>query len=356
MKDIPIDIYNYLIKTKWKIIYQPNIGWDWGCHSQYMQWHLDQRLPSPDYLFFLHDDIIILKHGFIQEFLNKANRGFELIGNSLPFTVINAFEQDYADEAFILQNNGFKFESGKIEIVRGSAFFITYNLAFKALSKLPYQRCGCINLANRSLRMFGSVATHIVGNNKIGYLSEEHFKSNYISEEMRGGGVSLFFFIRRFFLSKMSKFLSIVNTISLKYIWRNNYSNNINFGLKINITKNEFKFGHLNLSIEDNLCSDISFDDLNILFSQNKIQQVITSFEIANDCNLFNKLILNKISKNNIPVDIFIEAENIRKIEFKKFITKYKNLNIKFQLFFQRKGPKLVKRFYIKYPKEYFLL
>jgi len=350
--EISDDIYNYLIENNWEIIYQPNIGWDWGCHVQFMQWYNKQNLNAPDYFLFLHDDISIFKNGFIQAFLNKVKSGFELIGNSLPFTIINSFEQDYADEAFILENNGFEFETGEIEIVRGSAFFITHDLAVKTLSNLPYQKCGSIHLANRSLRMFGAIATHLVGNNKIGYLSEEHFKSDYISEEMRGEGVSSLFFIKRFLFSKITRALNLVKITASKYIYKHTYSINKYYGLKINITENKILFGYLNLSVEKSCCSDISFDDLDILFRQNKIQQVLTSFEIANDSKLFKKLILNKITESKIPVDLFVEAENSKNNEFEKFLSKHKNLKIKIEKIPKRKGTKWVKRLYIKYPQE----
>ena len=98
--------------------------------------------------------------------------------------------------------------------------------------------------------MFGAVATHLVGNNKIGYLSEEHFKSGYISEEMRGEGVSPLFFVKRFLYSKISRVLCKIETLASKHLFRHNYSSNKNSGLKINITKIEYFMGYLNLSVE----------------------------------------------------------------------------------------------------------
>lgn len=352
--EISDDISNFLIENNWEIIYQPNLGWDWGCYVQFMQWHNKQNLPAPDFMLFLHDDISIIKNGFIKEFLNKVKSGFELIGNSLPFTTINSFEQEYSDEAFILENNGIEFETEKIEIVRGSGFFITHNLAIKALSKLPYQKCGSINLANRSLRMFGAVVTYLVGNNKIGYLSVEHFKSDYISEEMRGEGVSSLFFVKRFLYSKISKVSNILKKNVSKYIYKHTYSINKYSGLKINVTENKILFGYLNLSVEKNYCSDISFDDLNILFRQNKIQQVLISFKIANNREIFDELILSKITKSKIPVDLFIEVEKTEKNELKEFFTKYLNLKINIERIPKRKGTKWVKRLYIKYPQDNF--
>lgn len=349
--EISNDIYNYLIEHNWKIIYQHNLGWDWGCYVQFMQWLKEQNQPDPDYFLFLHDDIIVLRNGFIQEFLNKAKKGLELIGNSLPFTIIKSFAQDYADEAFILKKNGLEFETRKIEIVRGSAFFITHNLAIKALSKLPYQKCGSINLANRSLRMFGAVATHFVGNNKIGYLSKEHFKSDYICEEMRGEGVSPLFFVKRFIFSRISRALNKVETIVLKHIFRHNYPGKNFSGLNININKNKILHGYINLSVEKNFCSDISIDDLDNLFRQNKIHKVLTSFEIANEDKLLEIFILSKITKSQIPVDIIIDAGNTKNEQLKEFMKKHKNLKIQIERI-PIWGKKWIKRLYIKYPQE----
>lgn len=351
-EDISIEIYNYLIEKNWHIIFQPNIGWDWGCHAQFMQWHLEQRLPTPDYLLFLHDDISIIKNGFIQEFLNKAQNGFKLIGNSKPFTIIKSFEKDYTDEAYILQKNGFEYENGKIEIVRGSAFFVTYNLAEQALSNLPYQKCGSINLANRSLRMFGAIVTHLVGNDKIGYLSDNHFRSEFISEEMRGEGISPFFFWKRFLFSKISAVLSYAEEVVSKHILKHTYSNKEKYSLKVNVTQNKYLQGYLNISIEKNCCSDISFEDLNSLFIQNKIVKVLTSLELVKDENLFSNHILDRVTKSQLPVDLLINVENSDKDELNEFLKRNKNLKIKVEIIPRRKGTKWVKRLYIKYPQE----
>ncbi len=169
---------------------------------------------------------------------------------------------------------------------------------------------------------------------------------------MRGEGVSPLFFVKRFLYSKISRVLCKIETLASKHLFRHNYSINKNSGLKINITKNRILYGYLNLSVEKSYCSDISFDDLDILFRQNKIQQVLTSFEIANDSKLFEKLILNKITESKVPIDLFVEAENSKNNEFKNFLTKHKNLKIKIERIPKGKCKKWVKRMYITYPQK----
>ena len=106
-KETEIDntVLNYLTDNNWQIIYKENIGWDWGCHVQFMQWLSQQQGKKPDYILFLHDDIKIVQNGFIKAFLKKIEEGFQLIGNSSPFTEIKNFERSYPEEAFILENH-----------------------------------------------------------------------------------------------------------------------------------------------------------------------------------------------------------------------------------------------------------
>lgn len=352
-KEISDDFYNYLITNNWHIIYRANAGWDWGCHVQFMQWLNEKHILKPDYILFLHDDIKIIKNGFIQKFLTKAKKGYELIGNSKPFTTINSYEQDYSDEAFILQNNGFEFEPGKIEIVRGSAFFTTYNLAEQALNNLPYQKCGSINLANRSLRMFGAIVTKMVGTDKIGYLSDKHFRSDFITEEMRGGNISSFFFSKRSLFSKIRKVLNYVDEklISI-HLLKHAFTSNEKSSLKVNIAHDKYLPGYLNISINKSICSDITFETLDYLFTQGKIIRVLTSFEIANENNLFSDIILKRIIKSKGPVDLLIDADNASKYAVSGFLQKYETLKIKIERIPRRKGTRWIKRLYIKYPQE----
>ncbi len=351
-EEIQDNILNYLIKNKWQIIYQPNIGWDWGCYVQFMKWIEDQDIDKPDYLLFLHDDINIDKNGFIQEFLNKINCGYKLIGNSKPFTTINHFEKNYSDEAFILKKHRIDYEPNKIEIVRGSVFFISYNLAQQTLKNLPFQNCGTINLANRSLRMFGAIATKLIGNDKISYLSNEHFRSDYITEEMRGNNVGRFFFIKRQIESILNKFYFFVEKYFVSnLIYKHNYPLQEDKIIKINITDEFFLQGFLNLSLVRNNCSDISFDELEKILSRNIVGQIkITSKTIFSNLNVFKNLFI-WIEKSLIPVDIFIDTNNISKKEINQFKETFSHIKIRTEFLPKRKIYKFTKQLYINSSK-----
>ncbi|OJX91089.1 MAG: hypothetical protein BGP01_11695 [Paludibacter sp. 47-17] len=347
--EISVDIYNYLITNNWQIIYQPNIGWDWGCHAQFVQWHNKSNLPNPNFVLFLHDDIIVCKNGFIREYLTLSCRGYELIGNSLPFTKIKSFEHSYADEAYILSKSGCQYESGEVKVVRGSAFFISFDLAVKALSNLPYQKYGSIHLANRSLRMFGAVATFLVGKERIGYLSDKHFSSEYISEEMRGQSISPLFFVKRHVVSFISKVRIYVSTMYSRVILNHTYTLNSS-GLKVNVThNNDIQYGYLNLIIDNLNGSDVSFDELVQLFEQYKICSVKIPFSIASTNEELMSFLFSVILKSNKPVDVLIDVDNLIENDFHQFLNRYSNVDVKQEVIFRLKSFKFGKRLYIKY-------
>ena len=353
--EIPEDIYNFLIEYNWKIIYQPNIGWDWGCHVQFMQWHVENKKTEPSYILFLHDDISIVKNGFIKEFINKAKKGYELIGNSKPFTIINSFEKDYSDEAYILEKNNLNYEAGKIEIFRGSAFFISFKVAVQTLSKLPYQKCGSINLANRSLRMFGAIATKLVGGKKIGYLSDEHFESDYITEEMRGSDIGNNFFLKRYIRSNLTKMFFLSERIFISpLILKHSYPVEIENKLKINFTEDEIKQGYLNICLNGSFCSDISLNDFEKLLSDNRIYRIVISTQLVfSNTDLLNSLLF-KLHKSTIPIDLFIDTENINRDSINQLSRQFHHLKITVEKIPKKKGIKLVNRLYIKYPQKNF--
>ncbi len=351
-EEISDELLTYLNKNNWQIIYQPNIGWDWGCHAQFMQWHSENKKIEPDYILFLHDDISITKNGFINSFLNKTKQGYELIGNSAPFTIIRGFEKNYSDEAFILQKNEFEYESGKIEIVRGSALFLSFNLAKQVLLFLPYQKCGDINLANRSLRMFGAITTKLVGKNKIGYLSNENFKSNFITEEMRGGDIGNNFFLKRFIQSNLTKMFLLSDRIFIStLILRHSYPLEVGNKLKINFTENDIKQGYLNICANNNFCSDIEMNDFERLLSEGRIYRILISNQIAYDNTELFKTLLEKIAESVNPVDVFIASDKIKKATIKQFCQQHKHLKIKIEKIPTKRIMSWVNRLYIKFPQ-----
>lgn len=353
--EIQEELYTYLNNNEWKVIFKPNIGWDWGCHVQFMQWHKEFEIHDDDYILFLHDDITITNSGFIQAFLSKTEQGYELIGNSTPFTSIKNFKKKHNEEAYILQKNSLDYEAGLIKIVRGSAFFLSFKLAKQTLLDLPYQKCGNINLANRSLRMFGSVVTKIVGANKIGYLSKENFRSKHIVEEMRGNEINYNFFIKLFLYTQFRNIFQFIDKIALsKVIYKHSYPIVVEDMLKINFSENTILSDYLNISIKNNSCSDIDLADFEKLIHKNLIYRVLISDNTAFDNDDWFKKLLFQISKSNISVDILINAENAKKEETKNFEQKHRNIDISIEKKPTKSGRKWVNQLYLKYPQNNF--
>jgi hypothetical protein len=354
-EEIQEELYTYLINNEWKIIFKPNIGWDWGCHVQFMQWHNEFKIQDDDYILFLHDDITITNNGFIQAFLNKTKRGYELIGNSTPFTSLKSYKKRHNEEAYILQKNGLDFAAGLIKIVRGSAFFLSFKLAKQTLLNLPYQKCGNINLANRSLRMFGSIVTKIVGANKIGYLSKEHFRSKHIAEEMRGNEINFNFFIKLFLNTQLLNIFQFFDKIVLsKVILKHSYPIVVQDKLKINFSERTILSDYLNISIKNNFCSDIDLQDFERLIRENLIYRVLISDNTAFDNDIWFEKLLGQISKSNISVDILIDAENAKEEETKNFAKKYRDFDISIEKKPIKMGRKWVNQLYLKHPHNNF--
>lgn len=351
-EEISKDIYCYLKDNNWKIIYYKNIGWDWGCHCQFINWHVDNNImEKPEYILFLHDDIKIIKNGFIKAFMDKVSDGYELVGNSKPFTKINSFNNDYFDEAFILKKNGFNFELGSIGIVRGSAFFISYELARQTLYNLPYQKQGNIDLANRSLRMFGAVVTKMIKRGKIGYLSNKHFISNYIVEEMRGSNVKNGFFVKRFVRLIFFKLLYFLDKIFIsKVIFNHNFPFVVDNKLKLFFSSNEFKQGYLNISLKDNVINDIDINDFENLLQEKMIHKILFSNSIPFEHIDYFKLVMSKMLKHKSAIDIFIEISDISKNEIKRFTEDFDFLNIKFEKHPNKSLVKWKEVMYIDFP------
>jgi len=351
-EEIPVELFEYLANNGWEIIFRPNIGWDWGCHVQFIQWYKQSDKPDLDFILFLHDDISITKNGFIKAFLNKAEQGLELIGNSKPFTTIDNFEKDYSDEAFILEKRGLEFASGPIKIVRGSTLFMSSKLAEKGLLNLPFQKYGSISLANRSLRMFGAVVTKLIGGNKVGYLSEEHFRSYYIVEEMRGDNIKSNFFIRRFFRQIIMKLFHLADKYCIsKIILKHNYPAFIENMLQINFSRNNILPGYLNICFENNFCSDIDIEDFEKLLTENRIFKIIFSNNIVFDELAWFKRIIMKLARSKTPIDIFIEAKDLKSVALRRFRRENNDIKLNIEKIPKRKGTKWVNRLYLKYPQ-----
>lgn len=305
-------VLDFLKKNNWKIVYTPNEGWDWGCHSEGVKYYFRSGNSLPDYFLFLHDDLKIIKNGFIGAFLNKIKEGYSVIGNSLPFSIIDNYSLAFPEETYILNRYGFSTNIKKIWPVRGSAFFIDSRLTERSLKELPYQKKGVIDLANRSLRMFASIIANDFPKHKTGYLSSEHLNSDYIIEEMRGEEQNRMFFLKRKILGfrKKAKFLAEDILISFKILKRQKQRDKKG-KIKLNISSKTPLPGYLNYDISDIRYSDVTSlnMELDYLLKQNKISEIRIA---QNSGKNKNKIIENLVGQKRIfngQFDLIIEGE-----------------------------------------------
>ena len=220
-----------------------------------------------------------------------------MIGNSLPFSFIEDYSAEFPEETYILNRYGFSTTSKKIKPVRGSAFFIDSRLVEQSLKKLPYQKKGAIELANRSLRMFASIIANDFPEFKTGYLSNEHLKSEFIIEEMRGSEQNRMFFLKRKILSfrKKVKFFGEDTLIAVKILKRQKQVAKKG-KVKINISSKTPLSGFLNYDVSDKKFSDIIHLDkeLDYLLKHNKISEI----RIAENTGIRKNSIIEEIIGN----------------------------------------------------------
>jgi hypothetical protein len=310
--DVSESVLHFLENNNWNIIFSPNEGWDWGCHSEFVNYYFKAGKALPDYFLFLHDDLKIIKNGFIAAFIKKSKKGYSVIGNSLPFSFIEDYSAEFPEETYILNRYGFSTTSKKIKPVRGSAFFIDSRLVEQSLKKLPYQKKGAIELANRSLRMFASIIANDFPEFKTGYLSNEHLKSEFIIEEMRGSEQNRMFFLKRKILSfrKKVKFFGEDTLIAVKILKRQKQVAKKG-KVKINISSKTPLSGFLNYDVSDKKFSDIIHLDkeLDYLLKHNKISEI----RIAENTGIRKNSIIEEIIGNkeffNDSFDLIIEGD-----------------------------------------------
>lgn len=310
--EISESVLNFLKKSGWNIIFFPNEGWDWGCHSEFVNYFFKSENKLPDYFLFLHDDLKIIKNGFIDAFLNKSKEGYSVIGNSLPFSIIEDYSAEFPEETYILNRFGFSTTIKKINLFRGSAFFIDSRLVEKSLKDLPYQKKGAIDLANRSLRMFASIIANDFPKLKTGYLSSKHLKSDFIIEEMRGSEQNNMFFLKRKLVGIRKKVKSFAEDtlISFKILKRQKQRDKKG-KIKLNISSRTPLSGYLNYDVDDSKYSDINNLDveLDYLLRQTKISEIRIAENIGSERNKIIEKLAGQNKKLRGRFDLIIEGD-----------------------------------------------
>jgi len=175
---------------KWTVLWFDNEGWEWGAYQQFIRWQ-ESRSKYSDYYLFLHDDIQIVKPGFIAAFMKRIQSGAKLVGNSPSVAPDKQNRHRYPEDALLAEQHGFPLKSEKWKVVRGSCFFTTHEVAHSILGKMPVKKGKRIELANSSLRIFGALVTERYGIEAIQYMGTTPRASEYVLEEFRGGKQTL---------------------------------------------------------------------------------------------------------------------------------------------------------------------
>jgi hypothetical protein len=187
-EEIDENVLEGINQLGWNILYFSNVGWDWGAYQQFLIWQKDRDAFSDFYLF-LHDDIVIKQHGFLSVFLEKIREGYVVVGNSISVSKKEDIRRLYPEDILWTAQAGFPIESPGWEVVRGSCFLTTKDVATRVLLEMPVKVGNNLAFANCSLRVFGGLVTDTFGASSITHIGNTPRTSDYIYEELRGENV-----------------------------------------------------------------------------------------------------------------------------------------------------------------------
>jgi hypothetical protein len=174
-----------------RIIFAPNIGYDWGAYQQFLDLKIFLKY---DFCFFCHDDIQLKNadlFAFCIDRISSQNRGACIIGNGRqtykrdwPKTHI----QSYAHSGWKPSNWNFMHDT-----VRGS-FWATSRQVLELISPLEvlwdHRKLIGVGSGNWSLRATCGKAQDILGDQAFLYLSDAYMSSDYLNEYNRGNPTS----------------------------------------------------------------------------------------------------------------------------------------------------------------------
>lgn len=179
---VPKQIFE-IINPK-QLFFEPNIGYDWGCYQQFYQKNIWLKYP---YTVFMHDDIIIKNHDFLEPCIALLEK-HSVIGNGRVagerFDCPDYVPESYAHSSWKPPSRQFRHTA-----VRGS-FFMTSRDSLKRIRKFEVSwdlfRLTS-GLGNWSTRATCAKWQYLYGEKCFGFLSENYCESDYILELVRGG-------------------------------------------------------------------------------------------------------------------------------------------------------------------------
>lgn len=272
-KEIDSFLLRKLKKIGWRVLFFENKGWDWGAYQQFIKWQIAKG-ETTDYYLFLHDDIKIKKHGFLEAFFNEIKKGARVIGNSFPYSP--PLERNWKEESphifYWAKENGWEIRKEKWKCVRGSCFFTCKEVAIKILPFLPIKHGLHKGFGNWSVKLFAGKVAELYGDKSLNYLSTRLLESEFIKEEYRGGSKrEKIILIKRKIMKRIPARLKRI----LKYLIKGEKLPPAPAGLKLNLgCGGRYMEGYLNVDINSEK-ADIKEDILNLEFEKESVAEVV---------------------------------------------------------------------------------
>jgi len=180
--EVPEYVFDLLGEER--ILFYPNLGYDWGCYQQFLKSDLWRKYET---IFFMHDDLEIHDIGFVKATRELLSQ-YSLVGNglgkgSVSYTSVNKHPYAYAHSGWKPETFFFQHPT-----VRGS-FFATKREVLEAIGKFEvyWDIFGIdIKFGNWSTKASCGKLAYLYGSENFGYLSGTFGSSRYITELFRG--------------------------------------------------------------------------------------------------------------------------------------------------------------------------
>ncbi len=181
-RQVPSWLFDYVKREQ--VFFEPNLGYDWGCYQQFLIKGIWREF---EYIFFMHDDLVIKNPGFIERCIELLDSGKKFVSNGQ-----NSVKTDwpmthcavYAHSRWKPPSRHFRHDT-----MRGSFFATARQVleqldAFEVLWDWLHLN---IRYGNHSLLATCGKIQAMFGDNSFGFLSDTYLESEYILEMQRGG-------------------------------------------------------------------------------------------------------------------------------------------------------------------------
>lgn len=167
-----------------RIIFQKNIGYDWGSYQQFIATGLWREY---DFIFFMHDDLAIKSLDFIPHTIDLLQAGKKVVGNGRNAQYLNwphSHPFCYGHSTWLPPSRQFQHDT-----IRGSFLAMNSN-TLKKINHFeifwdPYHLT--VRFGNHSLIATCGKIQALFGESSFGFLSETYLDSEYMTELERGG-------------------------------------------------------------------------------------------------------------------------------------------------------------------------